>query len=189
MAAKKRKRKSTPTQRKTTPPPAPRRELPTAAQLAKGTYTEYNKQYYNTVQVALDYYLNMNPGGINKTQYDAGETMHKIFATTGILIPTTPCYETVTLGAQGDSVTERQVIARQQYRRALKAVHGHTAQALIENVCCYGYLLKDIPVPGYPRPNERMARFREALNDLIRFFGLPINPRDEKYFYEELKWR
>lgn len=189
MAAKNRKRRNTPTTRKTAPPPPPRRELPTPEQIANGHYVEYNNKYYNTVQIALDYYLNMNPGGINKTQHEAGDTMHKIFACTGIMIPTTPCYKTVTLGAQGDSVTERQVMARQQYRRALAAVNGGTAQALIENVCCYGYLLKDIPVPGYPRPSERMARFREALNDLIRHFHVPINPKDEKYFYEELKWR
>lgn len=167
----------------------PQVESPTLEQLASGNIIHNNKRYFVINQIPLDYYKNMKPGGINLTQFEAGNLLYQIFSKTGIDIPIVAVMGTTSLRAQGDSVTEKQVVARQQYRAAIKAVKGDIGQSMVENVCCYGFMLKDIPVPGYSRPAERMRRFQEALNDLVKHFHIPINARDRRYFYKELGWK
>ena len=163
---------------------------PTQEQLAKGNIKHNNKVYMATVQIPLDYYYNMKPGGINQTQFAAGCQLYELFRLTGIETPVTPSYsEPIGGGSRSfDSVTERQIHARRRYDQAVKSVAGTIGQSLVVSVCAHGYLLKDIPIPGYARPAERMARFREALNDLVAHFHTPIYYNDRKYYFEELKW-
>jgi hypothetical protein len=45
-------------------------------------------------------------------------------------------------------------------------VNGKTGKQMIYDVCCMGKLLVESNYPPFIRPNEKMARFREAIEDL-----------------------
>lgn len=163
------------------------KDQPTPEQQKKHNYTKMaNGAWRNNSQLPLDTYLNMKRGGINRVQHQAGEKLYSLFVRARIENIATPGLWY--MGQIGGGSTDKRDKSDYQWQcyeeasAALRAVQGIIGRNLVEQVCCYGRYLKDINIHGYDRPNERMCRFRESLDDLVDHFHLPI-PDHLKPFY------
>lgn len=127
----------------------------------------------NITQVPLDYYL--NKGAITQRQYDAGEQLYADFARSGIEgnITSNLKPHIDSAGTPDEHIMDKQARARERYHRAIKSVGGLIGQRIVRDVCCFGYLLKDIDVPNYKNSSQMAARFREGLDDLAEHYRLP----------------
>lgn len=126
--------------------------------------------YTNTVQIPIDYYR--KKAQITNSQWEAGNRLFKDFSTSGQL-------QSITMNpdssGNGKDYTDKQMEARLRWREAIDSVPGVIGKMLVTNICCYGYMVRDIEARYYRRPNEAMARFREALDDLAQGYGIPLD--------------
>jgi hypothetical protein len=189
---KKRRRSTNRTSRTPSPPPE-ETILPTDQVQAKPQYKEESKgKWRNTNQLALDTYYNLKNGGINEPQHKAGIRLHELFSIAGMDSMATPGYwymgeELGTrvdgLGGKGSDRRELQDRARS----ALLAVSGTIGRQIVEAVCCYNLYLKDLDIPGYEKGEYKMRRFKEALDELVEHFRIPI-PQELQHHYTR-RWK
>lgn len=123
-------------------------------------------------QLPLEIYHNR--GIINYIEYLAGNKLYRDFfisaQTPGLTINLDP------IRGGERNFTQAQLDARERWRQAMKSVSGAIGQLMALNVCCYGYWLKEIPYLHYKTSQQAMARFHEAMEDLIVHYKL-----DEKF--------
>lgn len=131
------------------------------------------KRKRNTIQVPLDFYYRKN--SINYRQYSAGVRLYQLFLRAGMIQRITPSYNVVGSRTTKDAHqrTDRQYAALSKWREALDAIAGDNGKVIAVNVCCYGFLLKDINLPYYSESYLLTPRFKEVLDDLAEFFGIP----------------
>ena len=140
----------------------------------------------NIVQVPIDYYrfavkttcptTGKKIPTITAAQHQAGERLHVHFQQSGMVPSSFPTTDLAAIGSgsSGDRVpSDRQNHHRQQLRRAIAAIKSDSGKVVAVNVCCYGYLLKDIALPYHSGAVTLMPILKESLDDLIRFFGIP----------------
>lgn len=121
------------------------------------------------IQNPLDFYLNRE--WIEEDEHQAGMTVFESYRASGQL--PSPSMNLERAGnMERKSLSERQMIAYDEYRSAMNAIRGMIGQLMVYNVCCVGSTLARINyLPGYYKdPKARMARFREALGDLIAHY-------------------
>lgn len=123
-------------------------------------------------QVPLELYLSRHI--ISYSEYRAGSNLYRDFFISGQIPGMTINLDPIRGGER--NFTQAQLDARQRWREAMKAVHGTIGQLMALNVCCYGYWLKDIPYLHYKTSQQAMARFHEAMEDLVTHYNL-----DEKF--------
>lgn len=142
-----------------------------------------------TRQVPIDYYHNHHL--IDDAEYRAGNKIYRDFYISGQTMNLTVNLNAVRSGDCRAYLpsTELQREARDNYRKAIDAVNGRIGQLMVRNICCFGYKIRDaydkeedemqekpcMNYLPYRTPQEAMARFREALGDLIEFYGLTRN--------------
>lgn len=188
--AKKRRQPKGQRPKKNTAPHEPRVE-PTAEVQAMPHYSEHNKVWRNNRQLALDHYRNQPRGGINEPQHDAGIHLHELFTKSGMLHLATPGYWYMgeELGVKIASSGNKEEFRHDLYdraQRAMLAVSGTIGRQIIESVCCYDVFLKDLDIPGYEKGEYKMRRFKEALDELVEHFHIPI-PDELKQHYDR-RW-
>ena len=125
------------------------------------------------IQVPLDYYHFRKKPMIDLNQYEAGKKLHRDFHLSG----QTPGIASTLdgIGGRGD-FTQAQMEALERWRAAMKEISGKIGQLMVLNVCCYGYLLKEISYLHYRNSQQAMPRFKEALDDLVKHYGINYLP-------------
>lgn len=122
-----------------------------------------------TTSIPLDHYLKLRT--LNTEEYRAGNRLFSDFYFSGQTSKLTVNLNAMPQGERGAYLpnNERQREARENYRKALMAVHGKIGQLMVNNVCCFGFWVNDFESPPY---NQRSAihRFKEALADLVEFY-------------------
>lgn len=106
---------------------------------------------------------------ITENQHNAGDRLCKDYYYAGIYCPKGFEMREVVDGSSGSN-GEAQHEARERVRNAIASVHGNEAKQMVINVCCYGYALSDGTYNNYTVASSKMARFREALDDLAKFY-------------------
>jgi hypothetical protein len=121
-----------------------------------------------SVQIPLDLYKKRE--WITPDQWRAGDRLFKDYRYAGIYCPRGMELQEITSrgSLHGDGVKQQE--ARERVREAFKAVHGRIGQLMVLNVCCYGQALKGVVFDHYNNSNQKMARFCEALDDLVKFY-------------------
>lgn len=131
------------------------------------------------VQVPLDHYRHLNAmgrGGINFRQWEAGDKLYRTFERTALIPSPSPVAE-VRVPPGQDRTSSSQYDAFHSFVKAMDHLGRHRVGTIIVlNVCCYGYELKDLRLPYYQTSNQMMARFKESLDDLADYYGLPFYP-------------
>lgn len=120
-------------------------------------------------QVPLDHYYRSRV--ISLTEYRAGNRLFRDFYISGQSSNLTVNLNPVRCGEAKSflPVTQMQRDALDSYRKAMQAISGKIGQLMVNNVCCFGYWLKDMKYLHY-KDRSAMDRFHEALNDLIDFY-------------------
>ncbi len=156
------------------------REAPTPEQIKKAPYRRSESgTWVNIATHPLDYYHNMTKGGINDPQFYAGSKLLGIYMGAGLAGFGRSVFAAL-LEPQVDGsrtaggFAEHQISAMRIIRDAIGSVQGRRGQQLIRQVIIEGEYIKDVLCDNYRRPNELMARFREALDDLVYHFHIPI---------------
>jgi len=144
---------------------------------------ENKRRVRNVLQIPLDYYHRIGlttEGGISFRQWEAGTRLHKDFSLTGTTPTPQPISSDIFIKSTGPKdYTPSQWEAQRRFREAMKHIGRPDSPAyiLLVNVCCYGYLLKDIrTVPYYVTTNQMMGRLCEALDSLADHYGIPFYP-------------
>ncbi len=144
---------------------------------------------FEVKQIPLDYYYRR--GLLNIHEYNAANSLFCDFYLSGQTTAKTIKYGDHPLGVNKAYLghTEIQLNALERWRNALEYVKGQIGRQMVINICCYGYKIKDAyskssavmqnaPVMSYfpyKTPQQAMARFHEALDDLIEFYELTRN--------------
>lgn len=161
-------------------PPVEQQRMPGMVRTSGG-------MYLNTVQIPLDAYLKKKPGGINAAQHEAGNRLYEIFKAGGFDSVGRSFLDrlndpVVDRSAVVGGYTEHQIDCMRALMRAMQAVNGAVGKHVIRLVVLEGYWLKELEVQTYPRPSEMMARFREALDDLVDHFHVMVPPELKSYY-------
>lgn len=128
---------------------------------------------FRAVQIPIDYYLKRSI--ITKLEYHAANKLYRDFKLSGQTSGMTINLDPVKGGQK--SFSEAQMEARERWRLAIGAVNGSIAKLMIIHVCCYGHWLKDTDYLHYKSSQHAMARFHEAVGDLISHYKLDTNSR------------
>lgn len=82
-------------------------------------------------------------------------------------------FERVMCSAGGrNCLTERQLMALDNFLDAMEQVSGDVGKRLLLDVCCLGYTLRALPsVPYHRRSQDAFPRFLEALDELCYHYG------------------
>lgn len=122
-------------------------------------------------QVPIDHYYRR--GIIDDNEYFAANKLYRDFVISAQTPGMTMNLDPIRGGERG--FTEAQLEARERWRKAILAVSGSIAKIIIIDVCCYGRWLKDTHYKHYKNSQQAMARFHEALDDLISFYDFTRN--------------
>lgn len=141
------------------------------------TILKTSQRSYVLSQMPLDYYY-FSKKCLSEREYRAGVRLYECYARAGIEGKITSAYNI--MGAlsgskQKDVLSEGNWKARQELRRALAASGGSVAHFLLVNVVCHCEFLKDLMIYGYATPASKMDRFREALQEVANFYGIPLD--------------
>jgi hypothetical protein len=165
---------------------------PTDAQKLRPEYRRNKNGTWRTNRMLpLDYYFKQGRGGINEPQHRAGMMLHELFHKSGMYRIATPGYWYMgeELGTRIQSSGGREEFRLDLFDRtknAMLAASGIAGRRIVESVCCYDLYLKDIDVLGYETGEFKMRRLREALDDLVDHFNVPI-PHELQHHYSR-RW-
>lgn len=124
-------------------------------------------------QMPVDLYLRRNL--ISRSEYRAANKIYRDFFISGQTPGMTINLDPIRGGER--NFTQAQLDARDSWRAAMKSIGGAIGQLMVLNVCCYGFWLNDIKYLHYKTSQLAMARFHEALEDLIKYYDLTRNSR------------
>lgn len=140
------------------------------------------RRSYNISQNPIDFYFSARRC-LSVREYDAAKKLMDIFDRSGIVRPTTPSYnlECRTPSHDPAGFAEGSMAARQQLRRIFTAL-GTVSSLMLLNVVCYGFFLNDekLELPYYAKVKTRLQRFREALDSLADYLGIPRSDGNDK---------
>lgn len=141
-----------------------------------GTPELQEKRKRHITQTPLDYYY-LGRKFITERQYLAGMKLYSDFHYSGIYPSSSPAEAPMSPGSSpaSTSMSERQVQARERLRKALASIQSPTSRMIAENVCCYGFFLRELTIKYYDHPQTLMPPLKEALEVLGNFYGLPAD--------------
>jgi len=123
----------------------------------------------NKARDTLQYYH--RKGWITDSQNKAGERLWHDYRIAGIYCPRGMEIKESVSGSSAPSNGERQQEARQRVRKAWESISGEIGKSMVFNVCCYSMPLKGVTYDNYDNSKSRMARFREAMDDLVCYYA------------------
>lgn len=139
--------------------------------------TEKTKDAYHkriVVQVPLQYYVNATKS-ITRAQFKAGHRFYCDWRAAGFEFRSSPSMDVVKIPPRADkAMSNSQQEALDSFRAACNAIQGENGRILAQNVCCYGFLVKDVLLPYSQDTRYLMPRLKEALDDLAKFYGFTV---------------
>lgn len=126
-----------------------------------------------TNQVPIDYYFRR--GLLSHDEYNAANKLYRDFVLSAQTSRMIMNLDPIKSGEKNFTVAQME--ARERWREAIMAIHGSIAKIIMIDVCCYGYWLKDTHYKHYKTSQERMARFHEALEDLVMHYFVARNSK------------
>lgn len=144
-------------------------ERPTPELYNQTLIVDGQKRSYNLTQDALDFYYNARKT-LSPDEYTAGRRLREAFDRTGQARLASPSLSMPSGGGFNPSSFGAETQARQEVRNCLDAVHGFPGRILVMNVACYGFMVNVVPVTGYANNATKMARLKEGLMDVYKFY-------------------